>query len=160
MIPRTGPIRGSLLVSMALALSLCGADCGDDGDSSMGTGNASADLAGQWCIVKTLAAATDDYPAGTQFPLELIFVVDGETAQMSSPGVSGSAPGTYSNGVWSFYYELQIAAGLTSQNLVQVISTSPFKGTEEHRFYNDYGTQVGSEAATLEGWRKTEASCW
>lgn len=151
--------RLSIVGAIGLGLSLCGAQCGDD-DSSSGTGNATGELAGDWCVVKTLAADTNDYKAGTQFPAELLFEVDGDSAQMSTPGVSGSAPGTLSSGVWTFYYEVNMGSGLTSTNQVQVISTSPFKGTEEHKYFDSYGNQLGSEAFTLEGWRKTGASCW
>ncbi|HNS98292.1 MAG TPA: hypothetical protein PLJ27_03315 [Polyangiaceae bacterium] len=152
--------RLSFFVAMMGSLSLVGAECGGGDDNAAGTGNASSDLAGTWCLIKTLVTATEDHPAGKQFPLELVFVVHGNSATMSTPGVSGSAEGTLSEGVWTFTYEIPIAPGLTSLNQVQVISTSPFKGTEEHRYYDQFGQQIGLEASTLEGWRKTTESCW
>ena len=83
--------RLSFFVAMMGSLSLVGAECGGGDDNAAGTGNASSDLAGTWCLIKTLVTATEDHPAGKQFPPELVFVVHGNRATMSTPGVSGSA---------------------------------------------------------------------
>jgi hypothetical protein len=146
-------------IDCAVLASLLAA-CSSSKDSSAGTGNATPEgLAGAWCIVKTEVTGTVDHPPGSKFPAELVFTVSGTTGTMSTPGVAGTANGTFENGVWTFQYQATLG-GLVSQNQVQVISISPFKGTEEHRYYDQFNQPYGIESLSLEGWRKTSASCW
>ncbi len=146
-----------LLFSLVLFLILLTFSCSDNST------NTPADLkngaAGTWLVTRTLVTPSTDFPAGYQDQQQWTITVNGESALLTTK--DGSINGTWrsSQSFPSLHWVFEVTGtdprfGTQIKIVVEVISTSPFKGTNETYYYDPYsGSYLISDGFSITGTR-------